>query len=681
MAALMQGPVPKKIRLESTVHDTTRSDDYAWLRDRENQHVIDYLKEENLFCEKIMAHTRSLQDALYNEMVSRIKETDDSVPVKWGGYYYYHRTEKDRQYKIYCRKESSMNAPEEILLDANELATGKEYFSLGVYRMSPDHRLLAYSVDTNGSEKYTLYIKDLISGRNLPESIPDTYYGMEWGNDNRTIFYNTVDVASRPYRLFRHILGDDPAGDELIYEENDERYFLEVTKSRSNKYVFMHLGSKVSSEVRYLDADVPLDDFNVFQKREPDVEYTVEHHEDSFMIVTNDRAVNFRLMQTSVGATNKSNWKEVIPHRAEVLIEGVDAFRDFLVVYERIQGLKQIRICELKTHEDHYVSFPDPVYTVSPGGNPEYDSVSLRLVYTSMVVPPSTFDYDMKARTRELKKQEEVIGYDHAVYSSERVFATAADGAEIPISLVYKKGMIRDGNNPLILYGYGSYGITVEPGFSSPRVSLLDRGFIFAIAHIRGGQEMGRRWYEDGKLLKKKNTFTDFIACAEFLIKEQFTSPEKMAIMGASAGGLLMGAVTNMRPDLFNAVVAKVPFVDVVNTMLDASLPLTVTEYEEWGDPNQKAYYDYIQSYAPYENVENKNYPNILATAGLNDPRVSYWEPAKWVAKLRSLKTDENLLLLRTNMGAGHGGASGRYDYLKEIAFEYAFIIDRVGKK
>lgn len=681
MAALMQGPVPKKIRLESTVHDTTRSDDYAWLRDRENQHVIDYLKEENLFCEKIMAHTRSLQDALYNEMVSRIKETDDSVPVKWGGYYYYHRTEKDRQYKIYCRKESSMNAPEEILLDANELATGKEYFSLGVYRMSPDHRLLAYSVDTNGSEKYTLYIKDLISGRNLPESIPDTYYGMEWGNDNRTIFYNTVDVASRPYRLFRHILGDDPAGDELIYEENDERYFLEVTKSRSNKYVFMHLGSKVSSEVRYLDADVPLDDFNVFQKREPDVEYTVEHHEDSFMIVTNERAVNFRLMQTSVGATNKSNWKEVIPHRAEVLIEGVDAFRDFLVVYERIQGLKQIRICELKTHEDHYVSFPDPVYTVSPGGNPEYDSVSLRLVYTSMVVPPSTFDYDMKARTRELKKQEEVIGYDHAVYSSERVFATAADGAEIPISLVYKKGMIRDGNNPLILYGYGSYGITVEPGFSSPRVSLLDRGFIFAIAHIRGGQEMGRRWYEDGKLLKKKNTFTDFIACAEFLIKEQFTSPEKMAVMGASAGGLLMGAVTNMRPDLFNAVVAKVPFVDVVNTMLDASLPLTVTEYEEWGDPNQKAYYDYIQSYAPYENVENKNYPNILATAGLNDPRVSYWEPAKWVAKLRSLKTDENLLLLRTNMGAGHGGASGRYDYLKEIAFEYAFIIDRVGKK
>ena len=681
MAALMQGPVPKKIRLESTVHDTTRSDDYAWLRDRENQHVIDYLKEENLFCEKIMAHTRSLQDALYNEMVSRIKETDDSVPVKWGGYYYYHRTEKDRQYKIYCRKESSMNAPEEILLDANELATGKEYFSLGVYRMSPDHRLLAYSVDTNGSEKYTLYIKDLISGRNLPESIPDTYYGMEWGNDNRTIFYNTVDVASRPYRLFRHILGDDPAGDELIYEEKDERYFLEVTKSRSDKYIFMHLGSKVSSEVRYLDADVPLDDFNVFQKREPDVEYTVEHHEDSFMIVTNDRAVNFRLMQTSVGATNKSNWKEVIPHRAEVLIEGVDAFRDFLVVYERIQGLKQIRICELKTHEDHYVSFPDPVYTVSPGGNPEYDSVSLRLVYTSMVVPPSTFDYDMKARTRELKKQEEVIGYDHAVYSSERVFATAADGAEIPISLVYKKGMIRDGNNPLILYGYGSYGITVEPGFSSPRVSLLDRGFIFAIAHIRGGQEMGRRWYEDGKLLKKKNTFTDFIACAEFLIKEQFTSPEKMAVMGASAGGLLMGAVTNMRPDLFNAVVAKVPFVDVVNTMLDASLPLTVTEYEEWGDPNQKAYYDYIQSYAPYENVENKNYPNILATAGLNDPRVSYWEPTKWVAKLRSLKTDENLLLLRTNMGAGHGGASGRYDYLKEIAFEYAFIIDRVGKK
>lgn len=679
MATVLQKPVAKKISHELTMHGTKRIDDYAWLRERKNPDVLDYLNSENRFCEGAMAHTQSLQETLYREMVSRIKETDDSVPVKWGGYYYYNRTEKDRQYKIYCRKKGSLDATEEILLDANELAKGKEYFSLGVYRISPDHRLLAYSVDTNGSEKYVLYIKDLVSGQGLSEAIPDTYYGMEWSNDNRTIFYNTVDAASRPYRLFRHILGNDHDQDELIYEEKDERYFLELTKSRSDKYIFMHLGSKVSSEVRYLDAGRPSDDFMIFQERQPEIEYTVEHHEGVFFIVTNERAVNFKLMSTSLDVTDKSKWAEIIPHREDVLIEGVDAFKDFLVIYERSEGLKHIRIRNMRTNEDHHVNFPDPVYTVSPGGNPEYDSVTLRFVYTSMVVPSSTYDYDMNIRTRELRKQEEVIGYDPSAYSCERVFATADDGARIPISIVYKKGVVKDGNNPLLLYGYGSYGITVEPGFSSPRVSLLDRGFIFAIAHIRGGQEMGRRWYEDGKLFKKKNTFTDFISSAEFLIGERYTSSKRMAIMGASAGGLLMGAVTNMRPDLFNAVVAKVPFVDVVNTMLDESLPLTVTEYEEWGDPNQKEYFEYIRSYAPYENVEKNKYPHILATAGLNDPRVSYWEPAKWVAKLRSLKTDENLVLLKTNMGAGHGGASGRYDYLKEIAFEYAFIIDRVG--
>lgn len=679
MADLITAPDAKKIVQNSYTHGANRIDAYAWLRERESPDVMDYLNAENRFCESVMRHTQPLQDALYKEMVSRIKETDDSVPVKWGNYFYYQRTEKDKQYKIYCRKTGSLSSQEEILLDANEFAKGNEYFSLGIYRISPDHRLLAYSVDTNGSEKYVLYIKDLVSGEGLSEAIPDTYYGMEWGNDNRTIYYNTVDAASRPYRLFRHILGNDHSRDELIYEEKDERFFLELTKSRSGKYIFMHLGSKVSAEIRYLDAGKPSDDFRVFQEREKEVEYAVEHHEGNFFIVTNERAVNFRLMKTTVAATGKSHWEEVIPHREDVLIEGVDAFKDFLVIYERSEGLKRIRIRNMSTHEDHDVNFPDPVYTVSPGGNPEYDSVTLRFVYTSMVVPSSTYDYDMNTRTRELKKQEEVIGYDPSAYSSERVFAAADDGSRIPISLVYKKGMTKSGNNPLLLYGYGSYGITVEPGFSSPRVSLLDRGFIFAIAHIRGGQEMGRRWYEDGKLMKKKNTFTDFINCAEFLIRQRFTNREKMAIMGASAGGLLMGAVTNMRPDLFNAVVAKVPFVDVVNTMLDASLPLTVTEYEEWGDPNQKEFYEYIRSYAPYENVEKKNYPNILATAGLNDPRVSYWEPAKWVAKLRDLKTDENLVLLKTNMGAGHGGASGRYDYLKEIAFEYAFIIDRVG--
>lgn len=612
-------------------------------------------------------------------MVGRIKETDDSVPVKWGDYFYYYRTEKDKQYKIYCRKKGTLDAAEEILLDANKLAAGKNYFSLGVYRISPDHNLLAYSVDFDGSEKYTLYVKDLHTGNDLSEAIPDTYYGLEWANDNVTLFYNTIDAASRPYRLFRHELGTSHDQDELIYEEQDERYFLEISKSRSGKFLFMNIGSKVTTEVRFLEADQPTGVFKMFQPRKENVEYFVEHHEDVFFITTNERAVNFKLMKTSIRTTGKNNWQEVIPHRNDVLIEGLDAFKNFLVVYEREKGLNGICVRDLMKNTEHRIDFPEPVYSVSPNGNPEYDTPILRFTYTSMVIPPSTYDYDMLSKERELKKQEEIIGYDSSNYSSERFFAKAQDGAEIPVSVVYKKGIIKNGNNPLLLYGYGSYGITVEPGFSSTRLSLLDRGFIFAIAHIRGGQELGRTWYEDGKFLKKKNTFTDFIDCAECLIREQYTSSSKMAIMGASAGGLLMGAVVNMRPDLFKAVVAKVPFVDVVNTMLDASLPLTVTEYEEWGDPNQQAYYEYIQSYAPYENVEAKDYPNMLVTAGLNDPRVSYWEPAKWVAKLRSLKTNQNMLLLKTNMGAGHGGASGRYDYLKEIAFDYAFILDRIG--
>ena len=672
-------PVAKKKSVNRTIHLSMRPDDYFWLRYKDDPEVIAYLEAENRYAGESMSHTVALQEKLYLEMVGRIKETDDSVPVKWGDYFYYYRTEKDKQYKIYCRKKGTLDAAEEILLDANKLAAGKNYFSLGVYRISPDHNLLAYSVDFDGSEKYTLYVKDLHTGNDLSEAIPDTYYGLEWANDNVTLFYNTIDAASRPYRLFRHELGTSHDQDELIYEEQDERYFLEISKSRSGKFLFMNIGSKVTTEVRFLEADQPTGVFKMFQPRKENVEYFVEHHEDVFFITTNERAVNFKLMKTSIRTTGKNNWQEVIPHRNDVLIEGLDAFKNFLVVYEREKGLNGICVRDLMKNTEHRIDFPEPVYSVSPNGNPEYDTPILRFTYTSMVIPPSTYDYDMLSKERELKKQEEIIGYDSSNYSSERFFAKAQDGAEIPVSVVYKKGIIKNGNNPLLLYGYGSYGITVEPGFSSTRLSLLDRGFIFAIAHIRGGQELGRTWYEDGKFLKKKNTFTDFIDCAECLIREQYTSSSKMAIMGASAGGLLMGAVVNMRPDLFKAVVAKVPFVDVVNTMLDASLPLTVTEYEEWGDPNQQAYYEYIQSYAPYENVEAKDYPNMLVTAGLNDPRVSYWEPAKWVAKLRSLKTNQNMLLLKTNMGAGHGGASGRYDYLKEIAFDYAFILDRIG--
>ncbi|MBL7995058.1 S9 family peptidase [bacterium] len=677
---LLNFPIAKKDRIITAIHNEIRADDYFWLRDKNNPDVIAYLEEENKYTTELMAHTEILQEKLYQEMVARIKETDESVPQKWGDYFYYHRTEKGKQYEIYCRKKGSLNEQEEILLDANELGEGKDYFSLGVFQVSPDHHFLAYSTDTNGSEKYTLYIKDLRAGKNLHEEISNTYYGVEWANDNRTIYYNTIDAASRPYRVYRHELNSDHNEDELVYEENDERYFVEIAKSRSEKYIFMNIGSKVTTEVRYLDADRPSDGFKLFHPREEKIEYFVEHHDANFYILTNDRAVNFKLMITPVHATDKVNWEEFLAHREDVLIEELDAFKNHLVIYEREKGLRRICVRDMRMNTEHYVEFAEPAYTLSPNGNPEYDTSILRFAYSSLITPPSTIDYDMNNRVQELKKQEEVIGYDAAQYKCERVHADATDGAHIPMSIVYKKGMVKNGNNPLLLYGYGSYGITVEPGFSSSRVSLLDRGVIFVIAHIRGGQELGRPWYENGKLLKKKNTFTDFIACAEYLVKAKYTSEDKMAITGASAGGLLMGAVTNMRPDLFKAVVAKVPFVDVANTMLDATLPLTVTEYEEWGNPNEKAYYDYIQSYAPYEQVEAKDYPNILATAGLHDPRVSFWEPAKWVAKLRSLKTDHNLLLLKTNMGAGHGGASGRYDYLKEIAFEYAFILDRVGK-
>lgn len=673
-------PKAKKISVTSRFHGITLSDDYGWLRDKDHPEAIAYLEEENRFTETALAHTQSLQETLYREMVSRIKETDDSVPVKWGDYFYYHRTEKGKQYKIYCRKKGSQDATEEILLDANTLAEGKDYFALGVYQVSPDHRLLAYSVDTDGSEKYILYVKELLSGKKLQEEIPGTYYGFAWANDNCTFFYNTVDAASRPYRLYRHELGTDHRTDKLMYEEKDERFFLEVSKTRSEKFIFMNLASKMSTEVRYLDAGQPSGDFSLFHPREENHEYFVTHHENRFLITTNDGAINFKIMQTPVSATGKENWEEMLVPREDVLIEGVDAFKDFLAVYERKNGLEHVRIYDLRKNITHEIDFPESVYTVSPAGNPEYDTSVLRFIYASLVTPPGTFDYDMEKRTRDLKKTEEVPGYDASQYASERIYVPLPDGVLIPVSMVYKKGMVKNGNNPMLLYGYGSYGITVEPGFSSSRVSLLDRGFIFGIAHIRGGQELGRKWYEEGKLLKKKNTFTDFIACAEFLIGEKYTSNQKLAIMGGSAGGLLMGAVANIRPDLFKAVVAKVPFVDVLNTMLDAGLPLTVTEYEEWGNPNEKKYFDYILSYAPYENVEAKNYPHLLVTAGLNDPRVSYWEPAKWVAKLRDLKTDENQLLLKTNMGAGHGGASGRYDYLKEVALEYAFILDRVGK-
>ena len=673
-------PIAKTKPKVDTVHGEERVDNYFWLREKSNPQVIEHLEAENRYTEAMMQHTEDFQKQLYQELLGRIQETDLSVPEKMGDYYYYTRTEEGKQYPIYCRKKGSLEADEEVLLDQNALAEGHEYLEIGVYKISPNHQLLAYSTDITGGESYTLHIKDLNTGQLLSDQISNTYYSVEWANDNQTLFYTTLDVAKRPYKLYRHQLGSDSAADALIYHETDESFFLDVSKTRSKAYLLMELENINTSEIHYLEADQPTGDFKVISPRQSELEYSVEHHGDQFFIVTNADAVNFKLMRASANNPARENWEEVIPHRATVKLDGISAFQDHLVISEREDGLQKIRVRNFSTGKEHTVDFPEPVYTVRQGRNPEFSTDALRFNYGSLVTPMSVFDYEMKARTRELKKQDEVLGgYDPSLYESERIFATAPDGTAIPISLVYRKGLVKDGNNPLLLYGYGSYGINSDPYFSSNRLNLLDRGFRYAIAHIRGGEEMGRMWYENGKLLHKRNTFTDFIACAEHLIAEKYTASDKLIIQGGSAGGLLMGAVTNMRPELFEIVIAKVPFVDVVNTMLDASIPLTVIEYDEWGNPNEKAFYDYIKSYSPYDNVEAKEYPHILVTAGLNDPRVHYWEPAKWTAKLRELKTGNNRLLLKTEMGAGHAGPSGRYDYLKEIAFEYAFIFDLLG--
>jgi len=675
-------PVAKTVPKPITVNGDTRIDNYFWLRDRNDPATIQYLEDENRYTEAMTLHTVVLQSKLYSEMLGRIKQTDLSVPTKRDDYFYYSRTEEGKQYSIFCRKHGSIQAPEEILLDGNAMAEGKKYFRVGNFLTSPNHRLLAYSVDFDGDEAYTIHVKDLATGKLLADEIPNTYYSLEWGNDNATFFYTVLDEAKRPYKVFRHTLG--VKADTLVYHETDERFTVELTKTSSRAYILINIGSSLTSEVRYVGADHPTAEFRVLLPRVHETEYDVVHHGDSFFIRTNDGAKTFRVVQAPVKDPSKANWKEILPARAQVTVESITAFKSYLVVEERDRGLSQIRVQNFSgdavSGKFHYIDFPEPVYTAGLGANAEYDTRLVRLGYTSLVTPNSVFDYDMDTRERELKKQQEVLGgYDPAEYQSERVYATAPDGVKVPISLVYKKSLVKNGKAPMLLYGYGAYGISTDPTFASDRLSLLDRGFVYAIAHIRGGADLGKPWHEDGRILKKRNTFTDFIACAEFLVAEKFTSPQCLAIMGGSAGGLLMGAVTNLRPDLFAVVVAMVPFVDALNTMLDASLPLTVGEYEEWGDPNEKQYYDYIKSYAPYENVAATAYPAILVTAGLNDPRVSYWEPAKWVAKLRAMKKDHHVLLLKTNMGSGHFGASGRYEHLKESAFNYAFMLDSLG--
>jgi len=679
-------PIAPRQPKEIIQHGQTRVDNYFWMRYKEDPEVLKYLHAEQDYLEEITGHTQSFQAKLYEEMKGRIKEDDSSAPEKDGDYFYYTRYEPGKQYPFYCRKQNSPDALEELLLDQNALVGETDFCRVGAFSVSPDTSKLAYSVDADGREICTLYIKDLITGNILPETFTNTYGdvyghgGVEWSNDGASFFYVTLDASQRPYRIHRHILGTDPAQDSLLYEEKDETYFLWLTQSRSKAYIMAFLISTITQECILLPNDGVSTEFKVFQPRIHGIEYSVEHAGDRFYIITNENAQNFKLMQTSLDKTTKDNWQEVIPHRADTLITGMDAFADFLVLYERNGGFKQIRISATDGLSDvNHVSFPEPVYNILPMRNPEYNADVLRFTYTSLITPKSVIDYDVKKKTWAVVKRDEIpSGYDPAQYESERAYATAPDGTKVPMSLVYKKGLNKDGNNPTLLYGYGSYGASMDPSFDSNRLCLLDRGFVYAIGHIRGGSEMGRAWYENGKMLNKRNTFTDFIACAEHLIAEKFTRKEKLAISGRSAGGLLVGACVTMRPDLFGAVIAGVPFVDVMNTMSDATIPLTTFEYEQWGNPDDKEYFDYMISYSPYDNIKARAYPHILVTTGLNDPRVAYWEPAKFTAKLRELKTDDNTLLLKTNFSAGHAGASGRYDYLKEVAFEYVFLIDRL---
>lgn len=676
-------PAAEKIKTELTAHGQTRVDFYYWLRERENPKVIDYLKAENEYLKAVMKPTEAFQEALYNEIVARIKQTDMSVPYRSEGYFYYTRFEEGKEYPVYCRKKGNMDAPEEVLLNVNEMAEGQPYFHVAGFTVSSDNNLIAYGVDNVSRRLYAMHFKNLATGETLPDKIPNTIGQAAWANDNKTVFYTLKDTTTlRPFKIMKHVLGAPAFTDKHIYVEKDETFNTYVYKSKSKKLLIIASDSTLSTEYRYLDADKPDEEFKVVQPRERDLEYQVEHFQDKLYIRTNYQAKNFRLMETSLDKSLKENWTEVIPHREDVLFEDFEAFDNFLVAEERKSGLTQLRMITWKDKAGHQLDFGEETYSASIGFNPEFNTDWLRYDYSSMTTPNSTYDYNMVTKEKKLMKRQEVLGgFNSDNYHAERLYAMAADGVKVPISLVYRKGTQKDGDNPLLLYGYGSYGASTDPSFSSVRLSLLDRGFVYAIAHIRGGQEMGRAWYEDGKLLKKKNTFTDFIDCAEHLIAEKYTRPEKLFAMGGSAGGLLMGAVVNMRPDLFKGVIAGVPYVDVITTMLDSSIPLTTNEYDEWGNPNNKEYYDYMLSYSPYDNVAAKDYPALFVTTGLHDSQVQYWEPAKWVAKLRTMKTDKNPLLLYTNMEAGHGGASGRFRRYRETAMEYAFILDLMGIK
>jgi oligopeptidase B len=687
--AVERPPEAARHRTELTAHGDTRVDDWYWLRDRDDPEVIAYLQAENDWTEQATAHTKPLQDKLFTEIKGRIQETDVSAPVGYGDWWYYARSFEGSQYGMHCRRprkpgESAADAladvsDEQVLLDENVLAEGHQYFALGAFQISPDHRRVAYSTDTEGDEVYTLRVRDLGTDADLADEIPDTYYGVAWSEDNGTVFYTVLDEAKRPWRVYRHRLGDEAADDALVYQEDDQAFHVGLGKTRSREWVVIASQSAVTSEAHVIPADDPARKPRVIAQRRQDVEYDVEHHGDRFFIVTNDGAENFKLVEAPVDNPGPENWRDVIPHSDDVRLLGVDAFADNLALYERAEGLTRIRLMRLADGDVHTLEHPEPVHTVGPGMNPEFDTATLRFHYTSLITPDQSIDYEMRTGARTVVKQQPVLGgYDPTLYETERAWVTADDGTRVPMSVAWRKD--RQPGGPAFLYGYGSYEHSIDPRFSSVRLSLLDRGFVYAIAHVRGGGELGRRWYEDGKLLRKRNTFTDFVACAQHLLDLGLTTAAGLVARGGSAGGLLMGAVANLRPELFRAIVAEVPFVDALTTILDDTLPLTVIEWEEWGNPVASAeVYAYMKSYAPYDNVEAKAYPALLARGGLNDPRVGFWEPAKWVAKLRAMKTDDNVLILKTDMGAGHGGPSGRYDAWRDEAFVLAFVLDAVG--
>ena len=678
-----EAPVARVDPTELELHGITRADDYYWLKEREDPAVVQYLTAENAYLEREMGHTAELQERLFQEIVGRIKEDDESVPYRFRDYFYQARYEEGMEYPIHVRRAGSSDGPEQVLVNVNVLAEGHEYFSasVGASGISEDQRVLAFGTDDVGRRKYTIRFLDLETGDFLADEIPDVTPNVAWAADNRTLFYTRQDPETlRWFQVYRHALGTDPSADELVYEETDEEYSVSVGRTKSREYIFIASFQTLSTEYRYVSADAPSAEFQVILPRSAGHEYSVEHYGDYFYFRTNHEAPNFRLVRAPVADPGFDGWEEVVAHRDSVLLEGFDIFRDHFVLEERESGLVRLRVIPWTGEGEHYIEFDDPAWMAFTTANLEFDTSVLRYGYTSMTTPFTTYDYDMVSRERTLLKRTEVVGdFDPADYESERLWAQARDGRKVPISLVHRRGFERGGSAPLLLHAYGSYGSSMDATFSSARLSLLDRGFVFAIAHVRGGEELGRWWYEEGKLLNKKNTFTDFIDSAVFLVREGYADPDRVFAMGGSAGGLLMGAVVNMRPDVWRGVVAAVPFVDVVTTMLDESIPLTTSEYDEWGDPNDPTYFEYMLSYSPYDNVERVDYPNLLVTTGLHDSQVQYWEPAKWVAKLRAMKTDSNRLYLHTNMEAGHGGASGRFKSHRETALKYAFLLDLAG--